>query len=148
MTHDETADEIAIGKTDTSLTVRRTFDASPERLFRAFTDADELEQWYSHGGMTWTVNALEPEPGGSLLLSMQHDEDRFDIEGEYVEVVENERIVHTWYVGRVTIELKDVDGGTEVVLIHDGLPERDTVEQHATGWTGALENLADLLEEA
>lgn len=82
--------------TETSLTVRRTFDVPPARLYRAFTDPDELAVWYAPGDMTVEVHALEPHVGGSLSISMHGDEGRHDAEGTFTDGVENERLVHTW----------------------------------------------------
>lgn len=151
MTHTET--------TETSLTVRRTFDAPVDRVFRALTDPEAIARWYHPGPMTTEVEAWEAEPGGTLDITMvaspdteleEGDPGRYHNVGEFREVVEEERIVHTWrWVGGpddteslVTIELHEVDEGTEVVLTHTKLPDREQVEGHAEGWVGCLENLA------
>lgn len=154
----DTTDETEIEITDTTLTLRRTFDASRERVWRAFTDPDELEEWYAPGDVTTKVHTLEPEPDGVLSFSFVDGDDRTDIEGMFEEVVENERIVHTWrYPGeeesRVIYEFRDVDDGTEVVLVHERIgPYRDrsareNVDGYVEGWTSALEKLDVALEE-
>lgn len=136
-----------IETSDDQLTIRRTFDASRERVFRAFTDPDELAQWFVPEGMTAEVHALEPEPGGAFEVSWTDGDKRIDNEGTYVEVVENERLVSAEEVGggelRLAYEFRDVDGGTEVVLtqtfpgpVPDGAAE---------GWTGILDNLEEVL---
>ena len=137
---------------ETRLTVRRTFDAPPERLFRAFTDPDHLAAWYAPGDMAAEVHALEAEPDGQLSVSMVGGDERHECEGTFLEVVENERLVHTWRwrhapeaESRVTVEFEATDGGTAVVLTHERLPGREAVEEHAQGWTGILENLAATL---
>lgn len=137
---------------DEHLTVRRTFDASPERLFRAFTDPDDLAAWYAPGEMTAEVHALEPEPDGQLSVSMVAGDESHDAEGTFLEVVENERLVHTWHwrhapeqESRVTVEFVPTDDGTEVVLTHERLADRKAAEEHAEGWVGILENLAATL---
>lgn len=129
----------------TKLTIRRTFDAPRDRVWRAFTEPDEVEQWFGPGSMTGRVRALEPEPGGTYSVSMLGDEHRYDVEGEFLEVVEGERLVHTWEPGRVTIELRDADEGCEVVLTHEGLPDREAADGHTAGWASALDNLAEVL---
>lgn len=130
---------------ESSLTIRRTFDATCERVFRAFTEPDQVAQWLGPGSMTGEVHALELEPGGAYSVSMSDEMNRYDVDGEVLEVVENERLVHTWEPGRVTIELRDVDEGCEVVFTHEGLPDADTADGHAAGWESALDNLSAVL---
>lgn len=134
---------------DNQLTIRRTFDAPRERVYRAFTDPDELAQWFVPEGMTAEVHALEPEPGGAFAVSWTDGENRMDNEGTYVEVVENERLVTVEETGggdlRLTYEFQDAEAGTEVVLTQEfpgSVP--DGVGQ---GWAGILDNLEDVLHE-
>ncbi|MDJ1434696.1 SRPBCC family protein [Halostagnicola sp. A-GB9-2] len=129
--------------TETSLTVRRTVNAPTEAVWRAFTDPDEVGRWYGSDMMDVEIHALEAEPGGSFSITMRNDEDDHDIECEFLEVIERERLVHTWYVGRVTVEFDEVGQGTEVVLTHEGLPDRETTEEHAEGWMAAIETVAE-----
>ncbi|AUV84233.1 hypothetical protein C2R22_22010 (plasmid) [Salinigranum rubrum] len=105
-----------------------------------------MAKWYGGGVMDVEIHALEAEPGGSFSITMRDDE-AYDVEGEFLEVVENEQIVHTWYVGQVTVELADVAGGTEIVFTHDGLPDRATTDQHTEGWVAAIEALATAVEK-
>lgn len=139
-----------------SLTIRRTFDAPRERVFRAFTDPEEFGRWFAPGSLTPEVDALEPEPGGEFAVSFVGDDDRTDIEGTYLEIDEDERIVHTWdYPGegesRLTIEFRDADGGCEVVLTHDriGPYQEHSAEENADlyegGWSSALDKLEGVL---
>jgi uncharacterized protein YndB with AHSA1/START domain len=138
MTDIETTDE-------TSLTIRRTFDAPRERVWKAFTEPDQVAQWLGPGSMTGDVHALELEPGGAYSVSMAGETNQYDVEGEVLEVVENERLVHTWEPGTVTVELRDADGGCAVVFTHEGLPNADIADGHAAGWASALDNLATVL---
>jgi len=139
---------------ESSLTVRRTFDATPERLFRAFTDPEELARWYAPGDMTAQIHEWEPEAGGDLAISMLDEDGSHDAEGTFTEVVEDEQLVHTWtwthhdepVETRITVEFHPVEGGTEVVLTHEGHPDAETTEEHAGGWSSVLENLASVLE--
>lgn len=145
MRDDATPYETSAESRDDQLVLRRTFDAPRERVWRAFTDPDELAQWYGADLMTVEIRTFEAEPGGEFSIGMRDDEGDYDIEGEVLEAIENERLVHTWYVGRVTIELAAVEAGTEVVLTHEGLPGREVTEQHAVGWKAAIEALAATL---
>ncbi|MFC6763855.1 SRPBCC family protein [Natrinema soli] len=155
MTNDATSE--SDGETiETSLTIQRTFDAPRERVFRAFTDSDELEQWFAPGDLQPAVHTLEPEPDGELSVSFLDGGDRTEIEGTYEDVVEHERIVHTWnYPGesesRLTVEFRDDDGGCELVLTHERIgPSREySAEENAylyeEGWSSALVKLEAVL---
>ncbi|WP_227380104.1 SRPBCC family protein [Haladaptatus halobius] len=132
---------------ENQLIVRRTFDAPRERVWQAFTDSDELPQWFVPEGMEAEVHALEPEPGGAFAVSWTDGENRIDNEGTYVEVVENERLVAVEETMggelRLGYEFREVDNGTEVIItqnfpgsVPDGASE---------GWAGMLDTLAEVL---
>ncbi|WP_458207334.1 SRPBCC family protein [Haladaptatus sp. NG-SE-30] len=129
---------------DNQLTVRRTFDAPRERVWRAFTDPDELAQWFVPEGMEAEVHALDPVPGGEMSVRWTGEEHQMDNEGTFEEVVEHERLVTVEEtpqgVNRVTYEFHDADGGTEVVLTHE-LPDAQMVDGASEGWAGILNNL-------
>lgn len=140
---------------DTSLTIRRTFDAPRERVYRAFTDPDDLEAWQSIGDLTVEVHTIEPEAGGSLSVSHASGDDRFDFEGEFLEAVESERLVYTLrgvgepYDGvesRTSVEFRAVEDGTEVVFTEEQV-DPEMVEGSATTWNEMLANLEEVLAE-
>lgn len=142
-----TDDNTEIETSDTELTIRRTFAASRERVYRAFTDPDEFEQWFVPEDMTADVTALEPEEGGAFAVSWTDGENTMDNEGTYVEVVENERLVAVEDTPggelRITYELRDVDDGTELVLTQEFPgPVPEGVDE---GWADILDNLEDVL---
>ncbi|WP_252699017.1 SRPBCC family protein [Natronosalvus vescus] len=143
----EAADPV-VESTDTSLTIRRTFDAPIERVWRAFTDPDEMGRWYGADLMAVEIHALEVEPGGSFSITMNEGDSTYDIDGEFLEVVEPKRLVHTWYVGRITVELDAIGGKTGLVFTHTDLPDRETTEQHVEGWTAAIETLATTVRDS
>lgn len=146
---DNAIDETRTNVTDTTLTLRRTFDAPRERVWRAFTDPDELEQWFVPAGMTAEVRSHELKPGGSMSVTWTDGEHRIDNEGYYVEVVENERLVTGEEIEagelRLTYEFREVEDGTEVVLIQE-YPEQ-VPDGGPEGWAGLFENLAELLQK-
>lgn len=143
-------DETDVETSDRHLTVERTFDASPGRVFSAFTDPDELEEWYAPGPMTTEVHEFDARPQGTFSISMRGGEAPHDVEGTFVEVVENERLVHTWRgpaggETRVTVAFEAVDDGTRVVLTHEEFESREAVQRHLEGWVGIYEKLANYL---
>ena len=149
----DAAPGVDVETTADSLTIRRTYDATPARVYRAFTDPEELAAWYAPGEMTAEVHALDPRPDGSFAVEMRAGDEVHAVEGRFLEVVENERLVHTWTwqqgpfdgTSEVTVEFRAVEGGTEVVLTHERLDGAESVAEHVGGWTGILENLAEYL---
>lgn len=144
---------------ETSLTIRRTFDAPRERVFRAFTEPEELDEWFapSPGDVTTEVQTFTPEPDGERSIRFHTGDEWFGSDGAFEEVVENERIVYTdqWINfpeaevnSRVTVEFTDVVDGTEVVLTHEQLPKGDFVGGAGMGWEISFDNLAEVLTEA
>lgn len=116
-----------IETSETSLTIRRTFDAPRERVFRAFVDPDDLEAWQSTGDLSIEVHTIDAESGGSLPVSHFSGDDRFDFEGEFLEVVGNVRLAYTLRGAdghdgveiHINVEFRDVDEGTEVVVTQE-----------------------------
>lgn len=135
---------------DDQLTIRRTFDAPRERVYRAFTDPDELAQWFVPEGFEAEVHALDPVPGGEMAVSWTSEEHQMDNEGTFEEVVENERLVTVEETPggelRLTYEFRDVDDGTEVVMTQE-FPG-PVPDGAAEGWANILDNLEAVLDGA
>ncbi|MFC6763859.1 SRPBCC family protein [Natrinema soli] len=147
MTDDTANHNTVVESRDDRLIIRRTFNAPRERVWRAFTDPDELEQWFVPAGMTAEVRANELEPGGAMAIHWTDGEHRIENDGYYVEVVEHERLVSGEETEdgelRLTYEFRDVDGGTEVVITQE-FPE-SVPDGAAEGWTGMLDTLQEVL---
>lgn len=143
----DTASETEIETADTTLTLRRTFDVPRERVWRAFTDPDELEQWFVPEGMTADVRTNELEAGGEMTITWTDGETTIDNAGHYVEVVENERLVSGEETDdgelQVTYEFRDVDDGTEVVISQE-FPG-PVPDGAAEGWGSMLDGLQEML---
>jgi uncharacterized protein YndB with AHSA1/START domain len=140
-----------MGETDgTTLTIRRTFDAPRERVWRAFVDPEKFERWFVPEGMEAEVHALDPVPGGEMSVSWSSEEHQMDNEGTFEEVVEHERIVTVEETpqgaNRLTYEFHDVGDGTEVVLTHE-LPDAEMVDGASEGWGNILDNLEAVVAE-
>jgi len=109
--------------------------ARRETVFRYFTDPVRYAQWMGDQA------TLEPVPGGVYRVRMRGGE---VASGEFVEVDPPRRIVFTWGwadsiavapgTTRVVVTLEDEDGGTRVVLRHDGLPDEEQRDHHRIGW--------------
>lgn len=139
---------------DTSLTVRRTFAARRERVFRAWTDPESLRQWSCPVGMTVTEAEVDLRVGGAYRVAMlPSDKGEASVAyGTYREIHPPERLVYTWRweggeMGEtlVTVEFRDLGSETEVVLVHEFFPAPDVRDLHNQGWAACMEHLAQAL---
>ena len=150
--------------TSTRLTQR--IAAPRAAVYRALLDADSVRAWMVPDGMTGAVHELDPRVGGRIRMSLTYDEpgpagkttahtDTWH--GRYVELLENERVVHTVEFetgdpalqGQMTVSLllTDRDGGTDLVAVHDGLPPGLSLADNELGWRLSLATLASLVAE-
>lgn len=142
--------------TASSLRLTRTIDANPDAVFRAWTDPDRMKRWMCPEGAVVEAAESDPVVGGAYRVVMRTDDgNRHTASGEYREIERPRRLVFTWGWEEegasvdpggslVTVELEDRDGGTELVLLHERLPDAESRAGHESGWTGALDNLARL----
>jgi uncharacterized protein YndB with AHSA1/START domain len=142
----------------TTHTVRlhRVLRAPPERIYRAFLDADAMAKWLPPHGFTGKVHHLQPEVGGTFRMSFTNlgTGQSHAFGGEYLELVPNERIRHTDRFDdpnlpgtmQVTVTLKKVSCGTELDIVQEGIPEVIPVEACHLGWQESLTLLAQLVE--
>ena len=148
-----------------STRVTRHLQAPRARVYRAFLDAKAVENWMVPTGMTSQVHAFEGKEGGVFRISLTYDAptgagkttahtDTYH--GRFVTLVPNEKIVEvvefeTTDPGMqgemtITITVRDVDGGTELVAVHDNLPPGLSAADTETGWGISLDKLEALLE--
>jgi len=134
----------------------RVLRAPPERIYRAFLNADALAKWLPPNGFTGKVHHLKAEVGGSYKMSFTNftTGQSHSFGGEYLELVPNERIRHTDKFDdpnlpgemQVTITLKQVSVGTEVNIVQEGIPAAIPTEACYLGWQESLTLLAQLVE--
>jgi uncharacterized protein YndB with AHSA1/START domain len=129
--------------------IQRTINATPERVFDAWLDAEALSR-FMRPGPTMTCDAVtDPRVGGKFLITMMGEGSVHPHTGEYLEIDRPKRLVFTWFSkstamasSTVTVELSPAAGGrTDLTLTHVGLPEKQ-VEGHTGGWTGILDLLS------
>jgi len=136
-----------------SLKLRRTIARPREVVFDAWTDPDALMRWFG-GALGQTLSAaVDLRVGGAYRLTMESGAQVGAVEGVYREVERPDRLVFTWRWDRleidggqeslVTVEFRDHDGETEVVVIHEGIDE--SLAFHVGGWTASLERLREVL---
>jgi uncharacterized protein YndB with AHSA1/START domain len=134
----------------------RVLKAPPERVYRAFLDADANAKWLPPYGFTCHVEHMDARVGGSFRMSFSNfsNGQGHSFGGTYLELVPNERIRYTDRFddpnlpGEIvcTIELKAVMCGTELQVEQAGLPEAIPVEMCYLGWQESLAQLALLVE--
>jgi uncharacterized protein YndB with AHSA1/START domain len=136
-----------------SVTLVRRIKASPAQVYAALTTPAQMIQWWGpDAGPTLSAEA-DVRPGGRfsvvfrLLNGAEHNPT-----GIYQEVVAGKKLVFTWEwpgmperASRVTFLLEPLDGGTELTLIHEQLPDADARDSHERGWSGFLKKLSGFL---
>ncbi len=141
---------------DRTIRLHRVLKASPERIYRAFLDADAMAKWLPPYGFTCKVHHMEPRVGGTFRMAFCNFStgNGHSFGGEYLELVPNELIRYTDEfddpnlpgVLEVTVRLKRVLCGTELSIEQSGIPDVIPLEMCYLGWQESLAQLALLVE--
>lgn len=136
--------------------LHRVLRASPERVYRAFLDAEAMAKWLPPYGFTCKVHHLNAKVGGTYKMSFTNFSTGLShsFGGVYHELVPNEKIRYSdrfedpSLSGEVqaTISLQEASCGTELNIVQEGLPEAIPVEMCYLGWQESLAQLARLVE--
>ncbi len=139
-----------------TIRLHRVLRSTPERVYRAFLDADALAKWLPPHGFTGRVEHLDARVGGSYRMSFTNFSGggSHSFGGEYLELVPNQRIRHTDRFDdpnlpgemQVTISLRPVSCGTDLEIVQEGVPEVIPPEACHLGWQESLLLLAQLVE--
>jgi uncharacterized protein YndB with AHSA1/START domain len=139
-----------------TIRLHRILRASPERIYRAFLDADAMAKWLPPNGFTGKVHHIDAKVGGTYKMSFTNfaTRDSHSFGGEYLELIPNERIRHTDKFDdpnlpgemQTTVSLLKVSCGTEVNIVQEGIPEAIPPEACYLGWQQSLTLLAQLVE--
>lgn len=144
-------------KTETSLQLKRIFAAPREKVFRAWTQPEELRQWFAPTEEYSVRDAeVDLKVGGKYRIAMKHRDEKIShvVVGTFREVRPLEKLVYTWHWEEagpeapemlVTVEFHDRGGSTEIVLTHEFFPDDKARDEHNKGWTGCLDRLAKFL---
>ena len=136
--------------------LHRVLATRPEKVYRAFLEADALAKWLPPNGFTCTVHSFDGKVGGSFKMSFRNftTGNSHAFGGKYLELVPNERLRYTDKFDdpnlpgeiTVTVTLKAVAVGTDINIVQDGIPDAIPVEACYLGWQESLRNLARLVE--
>ncbi|SMF69981.1 Uncharacterized conserved protein YndB, AHSA1/START domain [Xaviernesmea oryzae] len=139
-----------------TIRLHRVLAASPEKVYRAFIEADALAKWLPPNGFTCTVHHFESTVGGKFKMSFRNftTGNSHSFGGEYLELVPGERLRYTDRFDdpnlpgemEVTVTLKKVSVGTEMDITQAGVPDLIPAEACYLGWQESLKNLARLVE--
>jgi uncharacterized protein YndB with AHSA1/START domain len=139
-----------------TIRLHRVLQAPPERVYRAFLDANAMVKWLPPNGFTGQVHHLDAKVGGTYRMSFTNftTEKSHSFGGEYLELTPNERIRHTDKFEdpnlpgdmQTTITLQQVSVGTELTIVQEGVPAVIPAEACYLGWQESLTLLAKLVE--
>ncbi len=139
---------------DIALEIRRTYAATPTRVFEAWTKAEGLSAWFAPTAeMSTIVHELDVRIGGAYRIEMRHISGKQHIvRGTYTEVESPTRLSFTWSwedkqeeESLVALEFRAVADGTEVVLRHTRFLSAESRAGHNQGWEACLARLAPAL---
>jgi uncharacterized protein YndB with AHSA1/START domain len=139
-----------------TIKLHRVIPTSPEKVYRAFLEADALAKWLPPNGFTCTVHHFEPTVGGTFRMSFRNftTGDSHSFGGEYKELVPGHRLRYTDTFDdpnlpgemEVVVTLAKVSVGTEVEITQSGIPDLIPREACYLGWQESLRNLQKLVE--
>ena len=135
-----------------SLTLRRWLNASPARVYAAWTDPRQLARWWGPGTPEdMHVVDLDVRVGGSFHVGFSYAGERHDVHGTYKEVVPGERLVFSLHLGstpervsQVTVLVRPDGEGCMLTLIHEQFVDEAARLGHTRGWTASLNRLEAL----
>jgi uncharacterized protein YndB with AHSA1/START domain len=136
--------------------LRRVIRAPRQRVFAAWTDPEQIRKWMGPGMIAVSDVQTDARPGGAYRIEMkgsidgnpEASERRVAVSGVYAELRPDELIQFTWIPGwhpgeesLVTVHLRDVEGGTEVLLIHERFADEQSRSGHLHGWNSSMDKL-------
>ena len=135
-----------------SLEIKRFINAPRDRVYAAWTDPAQLKQWFGPDKVQTRDLIVDPRVGGKFRWDLTNPEgEKMTCRGEYRELLPGKKIVFTWqwdddedwekHTSVVTVELSDRNGGTELRLTHEQLPNEQSRDGHTGGWNSALDKL-------
>lgn len=136
--------------------LHRVLRAPPERVYRAFIDADAIAKWIPPYGFTCRVHHMDPRVGGTYKMSFTNftTGHTHAFGGEYLELVPCEKLRYTDKFDdpnlpgemQTIVSLKKVTAGTELSVVQEDIPEVIPLEMCYLGWQESLMQLATLVE--
>jgi len=142
--------------TQPSLTVKRRLNASPEKVYAAWTDPEKIARWFAPPRARAETGraSIEPRVGGHYRVSFTLEGgEYFEVGGVYREILPNRRLVFSWAwhstperESLVTVSLQPDGDGTLLTLHHEQFFDEAARDGHQRGWGACLDNLEELLD--
>lgn len=145
-------------KSATSFSVTRSFDATCDRVFDAWTKPERIKHWWGPAGFTTVSADVDLRPNGKYRIGIKSPEDELlYVTGRFVEVQKPNKLVFAWaweeeedasglgHESLVTVEFRSRVKKTELVLTQERLKDAESRDAHVDGWTSSLEKLAGAL---
>jgi uncharacterized protein YndB with AHSA1/START domain len=139
-----------------TITLHRVFKASPEKLYKAFTDADAQAKWLPPNGFTCKVHHFDAKVGGTYKMSFTNFSSgkSNSFSGKFLELVPNEHIRYSdqfedpGLPGEMitTVSIRQVSCGSDVTIVQEGVPDAIPPELCYLGWQESLRQLTELVE--
>ena len=131
-----------------TLSITRIFKASPETVFKAFTDPQWYEQWWGPEGMTSKVRQFDLRVGGAFRVDMHGPDGHvMTLYGQFRRIEPPRLLEHTFawegegHETTVTIEFEPHEDGTELTVTHSGFTDQDRAGEHEFGWVSSFDGL-------
>lgn len=139
-----------------TIRLHRVLRATPEKVYRAFVEADAMSRWLPPNGFTCKVHQMDAKVGGTFRMSFTNFStgNGHAFGGEFLELVPGERLRYTDRFDdpnlpgeiQVTVTLKKVSSGTELNVTQEGVPAVIPADACYLGWQDSLNHLAMLVE--
>ena len=139
--------------TKPSLSIKRRLNASPAKVFAAWTDPAKIARWFGPKQIETLRAEADARVGGRYrIVARSPDGEEHDVSGVYREVVPGRKLVFTWAwrstperESLVTIDLKSDGDGTLLTLTHEQFFDEGARDRHRSGWSGVLDKLEKFL---
>lgn len=138
-----------------TIRLHRVLRAKPERVYRAFLDADAMAKWLPPHGFTGKVHHLDAKVGGTHKMSFTNftTGNSHSFGGRYLEMKPNQLLRYTDKFDdpnlpgemQITVTLKEVPSGTDLTIVQEGVPDVIPADACYLGWQESLAQLADLV---
>jgi uncharacterized protein YndB with AHSA1/START domain len=139
-----------------SVSLHRMLKTSPEKVFRAFTDAAAIASWLPPYGFLCTVHEMSAKTGGTFRMSFTNFStgSSHSFGGSYIEVKQNEFLKYTDKFDDpnlpgemiTTVSIRKTIAGTEIKILQEGIPAAIPAEMCYLGWQESLDKLMRLVE--